>query len=111
MKFKEANLLLKKLNEGQIITTREGRESIAFLEELALVEVYDKKVLLTHKGSLAAGMGMQEYLKYHRTEKEFLEFSSEKSRKKGKILLVTFFLLFTLFLAALITNLSFLGLF
>lgn len=105
MKIKDANRLLKQLNEGQNISTREAQESIVFLEDLELVKVYKEKVSLTQKGNLAAGMGMQDYLKYHKTEKEILEFSIEKSRRNRKILMLVFFLLFSSFLAALFSNL------
>lgn len=111
MKFHYANLILIRLKEGQHVSLNEDPEIIAFLEDLKLVEVYNKKILLTHNGGLAAGMGVEDYLKYSRIEKEILDFSLERSRKKGKLLLLAFFLLFALFFAALITNLSLLGIF
>lgn len=107
MKITNANLILKRLKKEPYVSTGEHPESIAFLKNFGLVEVKQRKVLLTPEGNLAAEMGIQEYLRYSETEKEILNFSHEESRKKSKILLLAFFLFFTLFLAAILTNLSF----
>ncbi|WP_168136838.1 hypothetical protein [Salinimicrobium oceani] len=96
------------MKEGQHVSYNENPEIISFLEELKLVEVYNKKVLLTHNGGLAAGMGVEDYLKYNKIEKDILDFSLEKNRIKNRMLLLAFCLLFLLFIIALASNLSFL---
>lgn len=109
MDLNQANLLLKQLKKGQEVPKKEDPEIIQFLEDLELVEVRKEKVILTQKGSLAAEMGLQEYINYNKTEKEILNFSREENRKMSRILILAFFLLFTLFLAAISTNLNFPG--
>jgi hypothetical protein len=109
MKIKKADHILCRLKEGQSFSPMEDPKAIKFLEDLKLVELYKNKILLTHIGRLAADMGLEEYLKYSKIEREILDFSLEKNRKRGRVLLLTFMLLFLLFLTALFFNFSFLN--
>ncbi|WP_029038608.1 hypothetical protein [Salinimicrobium xinjiangense] len=109
MKFKDVNLILGRLRKGQNFSPEDDPEIIKILEDLKLIEVYKNKILLTDNGILAADMGIKEFLKYSKIEKEILNFSLEKNRKNGRILLLISVLFFLLFLAALFTNFSFLN--
>lgn len=104
MKLKEASELLVKLRDGHKIPVEKHEDSIKFLEDMELVDVYGSRVILTQKGNLAAGMGLKSYLKYNRTEKEILNFSISKTRKKSQFLLLAFVILFILFITFLVLN-------
>lgn len=111
MNYNLANVILIRLKEGQYVSFNENPETIRFLENLKLVEVYNKKVLLTHTGGLAAGMGLEDYLEFRKVEKDILRFSIDKGRRKRKTFFLAFLILLFLFFIAFVSNLSFLGIF
>lgn len=106
MKIRNANLILKRIKEGRYNSANEDPENFAFLKEMKLVKVDNEQVVLTSEGSRAAEMGIEDYLNYHETEQEILNFCPEKCRKNRKVLLLIFFLLFSIFIAAVFTEVS-----